>query len=113
MAIPILEIKNVSKVYKDRKHPVHALNDVSLTIDTGEILALLGVNGAGKTTLSSILATLHPVASGDVLFKGTSIYEKQQLLEYRKSLGFCPQKPNLDSYLSVEDNLIFAGRYYL
>lgn len=110
---PILDIKNVSKTYKDKHNPVFALNNVSLTINAGEILALLGVNGAGKTTLSSILATLHPATSGDVLFKGRSIYDNSNLLTYRKALGFCPQKPNLDSYLNVQDNLIFAGRYYL
>jgi ABC-2 type transport system ATP-binding protein len=109
----LLEVSHVSKIYKDKHNPVHALNDVNLTINAGEIVALLGVNGAGKTTLSSILATLHPVTSGDVSFNGTSIYHKDNLLTYRKSLGFCPQKPNLDSYLNVRDNLIFAGRYYL
>ena len=74
-------------------------------------MALLGVNGAGKTTLSSILATLHPPTSGDVLFNGQSIYS--YLSTYRAALGFCPQRPNLDTELTVEENLLFAGRYYL
>ena len=113
MKSELLHIKNVSKVYKDVHNPVHALDDVSLIVYAGEVLSLLGVNGAGKTTLSSILATLHPVTSGDVLFKGTSIYNAEHLITYRKALGFCPQKPNLDSYLNVRDNLIFAGQYYL
>ncbi len=111
MTIPILEIKDVFKTYPDKHNPVFALDGVSFSINTGEILALLGVNGAGKTTLSSILATLHPPTSGDVLFKGRSIYK--DLSRYRKALGFCPQKPNLDPFLSVEDNLIFTGRYFL
>src|SRR5271155_247923 len=108
---PILEIKNVTKVYHDYKNIVHALNGVTLTINKGEIFGLLGVNGAGKTTLSSILATLHPVTSGTVLFKGTSIYD--DLIRYRKALGFCPQKQNLDPDLTVYENLLFAGRYFL
>jgi ABC-type multidrug transport system ATPase subunit len=47
------------------------------------------LNGAGKTTLFLILATLHPPTSGDVLYKGISIYKN--LINYRKALGFCPQ----------------------
>ena len=106
-----LTIKNVSKTYKDNNRIVRALDDVSLTINAGEIFGLLGVNGAGKTTLSSIIATLHPPTTGDVLFKGISIYK--DLMSYRKAFGFCPQKQNLDTFLSVKDNLIFAGRYFL
>lgn len=111
MNSPILEIKDVTKVYHDYQSTVHALGGVSFPIKKGEIFALLGVNGAGKTTLSSILATLHPVTSGEILFKGKSIYT--DLLRYRKALGFCPQKQNLDADLTVYENLLFAGRYFL
>ena len=108
---PILELKNVCKTYKDDHHVVRAVDSVNLTINAGEIFGLLGVNGAGKTTLSSILATLHPATSGSILFKGTSIYEN--IIAYRRALGFCPQKQNLDYFLTVKENLVFAGRYYL
>jgi ABC-2 type transport system ATP-binding protein len=54
---------------------------------------------------------LHPATSGTIFFHGKSIY--QDLNRYRRSLGFCPQKQNLDSELTVEENLIFAGRYLL
>lgn len=108
---PILTINNVSKVYHSSGHIVQALKHINLTIHRGETLALLGVNGAGKTTLSSILATLHPPTAGDILFNGKSIY--QDIYAYRQQLGFCPQKQNLDEYLTVEQNLIFAGKYFL
>ncbi|MCL5874920.1 MAG: ABC transporter ATP-binding protein, partial [Candidatus Dependentiae bacterium] len=111
MSVPILEIKNISKVYRSGGQSVHALDNVSLTLFQGEIFGLLGVNGAGKTTLSSLVATLHPPTSGTILFKGASIYEN--LASYRRSLGFCPQSQNLDQFLTVEENLIFAGRYFL
>lgn len=111
MNSPLIEVKNLTKTYKSSRHTVHALQDVSFSINKGEIFGLLGVNGAGKTTLSSILATLHPATSGDVLFNGTSIYK--DLFTYRKSLGFCPQYQNLDPFLTVEENLLFAGRYFL
>lgn len=107
----LLTISNLTKIYRDGKRTVQALNGVSLTIEAGEIFGLLGVNGAGKTTLSSIIATLHPPTSGDILFNGVSIYS--DIMNYRKSLGFCPQHQNLDPDLTVEENLIFAGRYYL
>ena len=111
MSNVILDIKDLTKIYKARSRTVRALDGVSLQIMQGEILALLGVNGAGKTTLSSILATLHPPTSGDVLYQGQSIYRNIQT--YRRALGFCPQRANLDAYLTVEENLIFAGRYFL
>ncbi|MFI5344023.1 MAG: ABC transporter ATP-binding protein [Chlamydiales bacterium] len=101
----------MKKSYHDDGHIKEALKGVSLDIQEGEILGLLGVNGAGKTTLSTILAGLHPCSSGDVHYKDRSIYE--DIVSYRKIVGFCPQKPNLDLGLTLEENLIFAGRYHL
>lgn len=111
MQHPLLHIQNISKIYRDQKKTVTALNNVSLSVERGEIFSLLGVNGAGKTTLSSIIATLHPPTSGDILFNGVSIYH--DLIAYRHALGFCPQTQNLDMFLTVEQNLLFAGRYFL
>lgn len=111
MSQVILQIRDVYKTYKTKRGIVNALNGVSLDIYAGEILSLLGVNGAGKTTLSSIIATLHPPTSGQVLYDGISIYK--DVFNYKKVIGFCPQKPNLDLELSVEQNLLFAGRYFL
>ena len=106
MSNVLLQVKNVKKSYGDKE----ALKGVTLDIYKGEIFGLLGVNGAGKTTLSSIIATLHPPTHGDVLYKGTSIYK--DVMRYRLQLGFCPQKPNLNDMLTLEQNLAFAGRYY-
>lgn len=107
----ILKIENVTKVYQTKNRPVAALKGISFTINQGEVFGLLGVNGAGKTTLSSILATLHPTTSGDILYNGISIYDN--IYEYRKALGYCPQYQNLDPFLTVRENLLFAGRYFL
>ncbi|MGE0206780.1 MAG: ABC transporter ATP-binding protein [Candidatus Babeliales bacterium] len=111
MSQPFIKIKNVSKIYQTKDTSVRALNAINLDIYKGEVLSLLGVNGAGKTTLSSILATLHPPTSGDVLYQDHSIYNN--LIAYRTAMGFCPQRPNLDPFLNVEENLIFAGHYFL
>ena len=107
----LLHIKDLVKVYKSKNKTVRALDGITLDIHKGEIFGLLGINGAGKTTLSSIVATLHPPTSGDVLFEGKSIYD--DLIIFRKMLGFCGQHANLDSHLNVRKNLVFAGRYFL
>jgi ABC-2 type transport system ATP-binding protein len=102
----LLKIKNIKKTYPSQQ----ALKGVSLTIYKGEILGLLGVNGAGKTTLSSIIATLHPPTEGDIEFEGRSIYE--DVATYRHKIGFCPQRPNLNPELTLEQNLRLSARYY-
>jgi ABC-2 type transport system ATP-binding protein len=107
MVIPLLEVRNVSKMYG--KH--RALNNVSLSLYPNEIVSLLGPNGAGKSTLSSIIASLHPATSGEVLINGESIYN--DLISYRRMLGFCPQKQNLGSHITVREHLEFAGRFFL
>lgn len=102
-----LSIQQISKQYGSHR----ALDTISLDINSGEIMTLLGANGAGKTTLSSIIASLIPPTSGDVVYKGQSIYN--DLIRFRTELGFCPQKPNFADGLTVKEHLIFAGRYYL
>lgn len=109
--VPFVVCKALSKVYQGKQGPVYALDGIDISIAKGEILALLGVNGAGKTTLSSLLATVHPATSGTILFQGASVYD--QLALYRASMGYCPQHPNLDPFLTVRENLVFAGRYFL
>ncbi len=107
----LLKIRNIKKVYLNHKNePKEALADVSFDLCKGEIFSLLGVNGAGKTTLSSIIASLHPPTKGEVLYEGRSIYD--DLYEYRKIVGFCPQKQNLDLNLTLEQNLIIQGRFF-
>lgn len=106
----LVSLKDVHKAYGTQKYAIHALKGVSLDIYAGEVIGLLGVNGAGKTTLSSIIASLIPVSAGLLEYHGKSIY--QDLIGYRKILGFCPQKPNFDKKLTVKENLLFGGRYY-
>lgn len=106
----LLDIKDVTKKYTSKNLCVEALKGVNLQIMEGEIFSLLGVNGAGKTTLSSIIATLHPATSGDILQNGKSIYS--DVVAYRRTIGLCPQAPNIDMGLTLEENLRYAGRYY-
>ena len=111
MSNTLLTINTITKDYHEPGNRIkHALKGVSLTIHKGEIISLLGINGAGKTTLSSIIATLHPPTSGDILWNNQSIYT--QLMKWRRTIGFCPQHPNLDNELTLEQILIFSGCYY-
>jgi ABC-2 type transport system ATP-binding protein len=108
----LIEVRKLSKTYPSKKgqDPKQALSNISFNLHEGEVLGLLGVNGAGKTTLSSILATVYPPSSGDILWDGKSIYKN--LLSYRKIIGICPQKPNIEKRLDVQENLLFAARCY-
>lgn len=113
----LIKIKNIRKEFVSKKDTTVALNNISLDIYEGEVLGLLGVNGAGKTTLSSIIATLHPPTSGDVQFRLSETQVKYQSIytninTYRRTIGLCPQKPNVIEELTVEQNLLFAGRYF-
>lgn len=106
----LIQIKNIKKIYGTNGKSIEALKGVTFDIKKGEVLSLLGVNGAGKSTLSSIIATLHPATSGDIVYKNSSIYN--DLPGFRMRLGYCPQKPNLNPNLTLEQNLLFAGRLY-
>lgn len=106
----LLRITDLKKYYQAGKQIVKALNGVSLDIYDSEIIGLLGANGAGKTTLSAILATLHPPTSGQITYHDKSIYV--DINDYRRLIGFCPQKPNVNMNLTIEQILWFAGKYY-
>lgn len=110
MNTELLKIQNITKTFVTKNLTIHALKGVDLSIIKGEVLSLLGINGAGKTTLSSIIATLNPPTSGDILKNGASVYK--DIVFYRRSIGICPQKPNIDSMLTIKENLEFAGRYF-
>lgn len=100
---PIVSISNLSKTY-DSGH--HALEDVSLDIMQGEILALLGPNGAGKTTLISAICGLVSPSSGTVTVAGHDI-----ISEYRKTrglIGLVPQELTLGAFDTVWNTLTFS-----
>lgn len=102
----LLSLKGITKRYGSKE----VLHGITFDIMRGEVISLLGVNGAGKTTLSSIIATLHPPTSGDIIYHGESIY--RTITQYRLKLGYCPQHPNLYPELTLEQNLLFAGKFY-
>jgi ABC-2 type transport system ATP-binding protein len=105
-----LSIKDIKKKYKNNNQEIEVLKGISFEIEKGEIVSILGVNGAGKTTLFSIISTLCPATSGDIIFEKESVYK--DIISYRKIIGLCPQKPNLDPLMTIEEAMIFAGKLY-
>ena len=78
-----IEFRNVSYRLPDGRA---LLNDVTLAVDTGTTVALLGKSGSGKTTLLRTVNRMHGISGGDVLVRGRSIFE-QELIALRRSIG--------------------------
>lgn len=99
-------VSQVSKVYGQQK----ALNNVSLSIQAGEIVGLLGPNGAGKSTLMKILSSYIPASSGTASIFGYDV--QLQSVETRKHLGYLPENNPLYSDMYVREYLLFVGRIH-
>ena len=107
----ILEVRNIKKTYSTRFGgvQVHALTDVSFTVEAGEYVAIMGESGSGKTTLLNILAALDRPTGGEVLLDGSplsAIGERQMAAFRRENLGFVFQDFNLLDTFSIKDNIL-------
>lgn len=102
----MLELKNVSRSFGKMK----AVDDVSWSLDKGEILGMVGANGAGKSTCVSMIATLLKPDAGTILFDGQDIVKNPKAI--RRSMGYVPQDIALYETLSGMDNLKFWGKSY-
>ena len=101
-----IDIKNLSKHYRD----VVAVDDLSLTIEQGELFSLLGVNGAGKTTTIKMLSCLTEPTDGDAYLMGKSI--RKNASEVKSIIAVSPQETAIAPGLSVRENLeMFCGVY--
>lgn len=104
----MIELKNIEKTYRRGVEDVRALRGVDLTIDAGEMIAIVGPSGAGKTTLLHILGCLDQPTNGDVIFDGVntaSMPESQLVKIRREKIGFVFQQFYLIPGLSVFDNI--------
>jgi ABC-2 type transport system ATP-binding protein len=106
----MLEIKNLVHTFKTKKVSRNALDGISLSVNQGEIFAVLGPNGSGKTTLFRILSTLFLPASGMVTFLGMDLAKDYRAI--RKKIGVVFQSPALDLKLTVFENLLHQGHLY-
>lgn len=108
MPNPVLNIKNLTKTFGETT----AVDGVSLSINTGKILGLLGANGAGKSTTMQMLLGLIKPTSGVIEVFGKDL-EKERI-EILKRMNFCSTYANLPPNLTVEQNLkVFAGLYHV
>lgn len=102
----IVEFDKISKSFG--KHKV--VDEISFTIEQGELFGLLGPNGAGKSTTISMLSGLIKPSSGNIFVNGKNVEKYPQ--EGKKCIGLVPQDIALYPTLSAQDNLFFWGRMY-
>jgi len=112
----MIEIENVTKVYRMGEVDVHALRGVILSISKGEMIAIIGASGSGKSTLMNIIGCLDTPTSGKYIFEGSDVsrLNDNQLAEMRnKKFGFVFQEFNLLSRATALSNvelpLIYSG----
>ena len=99
----VISVKNLNKIYSKKSgEPTHAINNLNLDVQEGEIFGLLGPNGAGKTTFINILAGIVVKTSGKVNVWGFDLDKNPR--QVRASIGIVPQEVNLDPFLLLESN---------
>lgn len=104
----IVELKNVSKVYKAGEKEFKALDDIDLSINKGEFVVVLGPSGAGKSTLLNLIGGMDTPTSGQIIIADENIsnYNEEKLSEYRaENIGFIFQFYNILPTLTVLENV--------
>lgn len=101
---PILECRNLSKKYGNH---FYALNDLTLSLDSGQIVGLLGPSGSGKTTLIKLINGLLNPSSGEVLIDG-----KAPGVDTKKIVSYLPERTYLDESMKVRDIIRFFADFY-
>ncbi|HOU96902.1 MAG TPA: gliding motility-associated ABC transporter ATP-binding subunit GldA [Bacteroidales bacterium] len=99
-------VQNVTRYFGEQK----ALDDVSFTVSSGEIVGFLGPNGAGKTTMMRIIIGFLPASSGKVLINGVDISDNNR--ELRKIIGYLPENNPLYPEMYVKEYLDFVASLY-
>ena len=108
---PIIEIKNLTKDYETgfwRKKKARALDDLTLSVEGGQIFGFLGGNGAGKTTTIKILMSLLFATSGSAKILGHDISE----VNMHQSIGYCPENPYFYDYLTAFELMNYFGEIF-
>ena len=107
----LLELKNVYKIYGD----LHALDDVSLTIDEGEWVAIMGPSGSGKSTMMNIIGCMDKPTTGEVLLDGVDISKEnsKKLTDIRRDkIGLIFQQFHMVNYLTAVENVMVSQYYH-
>jgi putative ABC transport system ATP-binding protein len=104
----MIQVKNLSKIYKQGELEVKAVNNISMKVYDGEFTAVVGPSGSGKTTLLNCIGGLDSCTSGGVIVDGESIssYSSNQIIKFRlNNIGFVFQSYNLIPVLSAKENI--------
>lgn len=102
--MPILDVEEIHTYYGDS----YVLQGLSLSLEAGQILGLLGRNGVGKTTLVNSIVGFNPPRRGRIVFKGTDVTRTSSFNTVRMGMGLVPQGRRVFRSLSVEENLTVA-----
>lgn len=113
----MIEIRDLSKVYRMGEHEIHALRGVSLSIELGDFVAIMGPSGSGKSTLMQILGLLDTPTSGSYKIEGreaAGLLDDQLAVLRRETVGFIFQQFHLLSRMNAEENvrlpLFYSGK---
>ena len=107
----ILQINNISKYYGNKSSLTKAIDNISLSVEKGEFVAIMGSSGSGKTTLLNCISTIDRVTSGEIIVDQTNItkLKRNKLTDFRRNqLGFIFQDFNLLDTLTAYDNIALA-----
>ena len=118
MANPIIDLQDIDVTFKQGKEVVHAVKDVSLSIEKGDIYGIVGYSGAGKSTLVRTINLLQKPTDGTVTIDGDVFFKDHQqqlsnkeLQKKRRSIGMIFQHFNLLNETSVIENVLFALKH--
>ena len=102
-----LDIIRLNKVYKNK---VLALDNISLSVEKGDLFAFLGPNGAGKSTVIGIISSLVRITSGEVLVFGENVQKNPDFT--KRNIGLVPQEYNLNQFIPIEETMINVAGYF-
>jgi len=106
----ILETKDLKKIYGSGENEAHALDGVSISVEEGEFVAIIGTSGSGKSTLLNMLGGLDRPTSGSVVVRGKELMQmkdEQLTIFRRRNVGFVFQNYNLLPILNVYENIVY------
>ena len=110
MSTPMLEIKNLRKVYGSGKTEKVAVDNISLTVERGAFFGLLGPNGAGKSTTIHCITGIAQPTSGQILVDGVDVVKDYKTA--RTKVGLSPQEFNVDIFATPGQLIDYMGGYY-
>ncbi|MBS6184026.1 MAG: ATP-binding cassette domain-containing protein, partial [Clostridium celatum] len=105
----ILKTENLVKIYGEEPNKIKGLDNVSIEINNGEFIAVIGTSGSGKSTLLNMLGGLDTPTSGEIIINGkkiSSMKDEELTVFRRRNIGFIFQNYNLVPILNVYENIV-------